>query len=33
MICDICNKDVNDLPETTITIEGKNKECKKIKSM
>ena len=32
MICSICKKDFNVLPETTITIEGKNKECKKIKS-
>lgn len=28
MICCICNNNFDDLPETTITIEGKNKEKK-----
>lgn len=32
MICDICKNNFDDLSETTITIEGKNKEGKEIKS-
>lgn len=31
MICYICKNNFDDLPETTITIEGKNKEGKEIK--
>lgn len=32
MICSICKKDFNDLPETTITIEGKTKDGKELKT-